>query len=61
MDAHWKIAHGFSTDVQFPASQDIKTDVLDLTPLPISALQNDRYEKLYTKFETFNPVSHPRP
>lgn len=47
----------FLEDVQFPASQDVKTDVLDLTPLPISALQDKQYEELYMKFETFNPVS----
>ena len=33
------------------------TDLLDLTPLPISALQNDKMEALYRgKFAFFNPV-----
>jgi hypothetical protein len=32
------------------------TELQDLTPLPVSALQETRYEQLY-RFETFNPVS----
>ena len=29
---------------------------MDLTPLPTSALNNKKFEKLYTKFDTFNPI-----
>ena len=32
------------------------TDLIDLTPLPTSALQDDKYEALFTKFDTFNPI-----
>jgi activating signal cointegrator complex subunit 3 len=32
------------------------TDLLNLTPLPIAALQDERYEQLYSNIETFNPV-----
>lgn len=32
------------------------TDLLDLTPLPTSALRNKQFEELYSKFETFNPI-----
>jgi activating signal cointegrator complex subunit 3 len=32
------------------------TDLLNLTPLPITALQDERYEQLYSNIETFNPV-----
>lgn len=32
------------------------TDLLDLTPLPKTALQDDNYEKLFSRIETFNPV-----
>jgi activating signal cointegrator complex subunit 3 len=32
------------------------TDLMDLTPLPTTVLQNDNYEKLFAKIETFNPV-----
>jgi activating signal cointegrator complex subunit 3 len=29
---------------------------MDLTPLPTSALQEPKYEQLYTKYDTFNPI-----
>lgn len=32
------------------------TELLDLQPLPVSALRNPRYEKLYRDFKHFNPV-----
>ena len=32
------------------------TNLLDLTPLPTTALNNPKYEQLYTKFDFFNPV-----
>lgn len=36
------------------------TDLMDLTPLPTSALGNKQFEQLYTKFETFNPIQTQR-
>lgn len=32
------------------------TNLMDLTPLPVSALKNKKFEQLYTKFATFNPI-----
>jgi activating signal cointegrator complex subunit 3 len=32
------------------------TDLIDLTPLPTTALGNSKYEQLYSKFEVFNPI-----
>ena len=33
------------------------TDLLDLTPLPTTVLNNDKFEQLYnSKFKTFNPI-----
>ena len=32
------------------------TDLMDLTPLPVTALQNEKFEQLYSKFKTFNPI-----
>jgi len=32
------------------------TDLIDLTPLPKTALHDKRFENLYSKFETFNPI-----
>lgn len=32
------------------------TDLMDLTPLPTSALANPQFEQLYSKFATFNPI-----
>eukprot|EP00533_Pseudo-nitzschia_delicatissima_P004937 CAMPEP_0116093678 /NCGR_PEP_ID=MMETSP0327-20121206/8726_1 /TAXON_ID=44447 /ORGANISM="Pseudo-nitzschia delicatissima, Strain B596" /LENGTH=2143 /DNA_ID=CAMNT_0003585231 /DNA_START=152 /DNA_END=6583 /DNA_ORIENTATION=- len=32
------------------------TDLMDLTPLPTTALQDEKYEKLFSRIETFNPV-----
>ena len=43
-------------DVKMPAQAMTHTDLLDLTPLPVTALQNPSYEQLYQKFETFNPI-----
>jgi activating signal cointegrator complex subunit 3 len=31
------------------------TDLMDLTPLPVSALNDKNFERLY-KFPTFNPI-----
>ena len=32
------------------------TSLCDLTPLPIQALSDARYEQLYSRFEVFNPI-----
>jgi len=32
------------------------TDLMDLTPLPIKALQNPKFESLYKNFDMFNPI-----
>ena len=32
------------------------TELLDLQPLPISALRNPQFEALYPHFKTFNPI-----
>ena len=29
---------------------------MDLTPLPVTALEDSRFEKLYSRFKTFNPI-----
>jgi len=43
-------------DVEMPVDMTPHTDLLDLTPLPTAALNNPKYEQLYSKFDTFNPV-----
>lgn len=44
-------------DIDIPVEKAISTQLFDLTPLPVSALNNPKYEQLYTTFNTFNPVS----
>lgn len=44
-------------EIQVPNEKTPYTDLFDLSPLPTTALNNPKYEQLYTKFETFNPVS----
>ena len=43
-------------DIKLPSQPTPFTDLADLTPLPTSALQNPKYEQLFTRFETFNPI-----
>lgn len=43
-------------DLMLPDTSMPYTDLMDLTPLPVTALNNKKFEKLYTKFETFNPI-----
>ena len=43
-------------DIQRPIQKLHHTDLIDLTPLPTTALQDTRYEQLYSKIETFNPI-----
>lgn len=42
--------------IEMPNEKTCCTDLLDLTPLPTAALNNPKYEKIYSKFDTFNPV-----
>ena len=39
-----------------PAKFSPPTDLLDLQPLPVSALCNERFEQLYADFRYFNPI-----
>ena len=39
-----------------PDQQVVYTDLIDLTPLPTTVLQNPKYEQLFSRIETFNPV-----
>jgi activating signal cointegrator complex subunit 3 len=39
-----------------PSHKPYNTDLMDLTPLPTTALQAPKYEHLYSKIETFNPI-----
>jgi hypothetical protein len=41
---------------RIPKQININTDLMDLTPLPTTALQDDKYEQLFDRIETFNPV-----
>ena len=43
--------------IVLPSRKRPETDLQDLTPLPTTALQDDRFEALYSaKFDTFNPI-----
>jgi activating signal cointegrator complex subunit 3 len=44
------------TSLTMPQERTPWTDLLDLTPLPTSAVQEPRYLPLYSKFDTFNPI-----
>lgn len=41
---------------RMPSQALTHTDLIDLTPLPTTALQNDKYEQLFTSIDTFNPI-----
>ena len=43
-------------NIKMPDQKTPFTDLIDLTPLPTTALQEPKYEQLYSKFETFNPI-----
>lgn len=43
-------------DIKRPVQKLYHTNLMDLTPLPTTALQDARYEQLYSKIETFNPI-----
>lgn len=49
------IIHRFNNQSSFFQTQMSHTELLDLKPLPISALGNEHYEGLY-KFSHFNPI-----
>ena len=42
--------------IKLPSQVTPYTDLMNLTPLPTTALQNPKFEQLYSKFETFNPI-----
>jgi activating signal cointegrator complex subunit 3 len=43
--------------VSLPERRTPFTQLLDLTPLPVSALQDERFEQIYrSRFESFNPI-----
>jgi activating signal cointegrator complex subunit 3 len=41
---------------RMPEEISVNTDLIDLMPLPTTALQDEKYEQLFSKIETFNPV-----
>jgi len=43
-------------ETRIPEEQYLYTDLLDLTPLPTSVLQEPRFEALFSQIETLNPV-----
>lgn len=42
--------------IKMPKQKTPHTDLIDLTPLPTSALHERKYEQLYAKYDTFNPI-----
>lgn len=44
------------SETKMPSHTSTHTDLMDLTPLPITALQDENYEKLFSSIDTFNPV-----
>ena len=45
------------SEIDVPQDEDIKTELLDLYPLPLSALKNKDYESVFNKsFQYFNPI-----
>ena len=45
------------SEIEVPQDEDVKTELLDLFPLPISALRNRDYESVFNKeFQYFNPI-----
>ena len=43
-------------EIKMPKQVTPFTDLQDLTPLPTTALQDEKYEQLYSNIDTFNPV-----
>jgi len=47
----------YLNEIDIPEKDYPNTKLLQLNPLPVTILQNERYESLYKdKFEFFNPV-----
>ena len=45
------------SDIEVPSDEDVTTELLDLYPLPLSALNNEIYENIFsTNFMYFNPI-----
>ena len=45
------------SEIDVPQDEDVKTELLDLFPLPLSALKNKEYESVFNKeFQYFNPI-----
>ena len=45
------------SEIDVPQDEDVKTELLDLYPLPLSALKNKEYESVFDKeFKFFNPI-----
>jgi activating signal cointegrator complex subunit 3 len=52
-----ELVHPVSLEsTRLPDQVAIHTDLIDLTPLPTTALQDAKYEQLFSRIETFNPV-----
>lgn len=43
-------------ETRMPEQALVHTDLIDLTPLPTTVLQDPKYEQLFSRIETFNPV-----
>ena len=47
----------YLADIEVPDDQDVKTDLLNIYPLPLSVLQDKDYEKVFSdSFKFFNPI-----
>ena len=45
------------SEIEVPQDEDIKTELLDLYPLPLNVLKNKEYESVFNKsFQYFNPI-----
>ncbi len=45
------------SEIEIPQDEDVKNELLDLFPLPLSALKNKDYESVFNKeFQYFNPI-----
>jgi len=52
-----ELIHPISLEhTRMPEQVVTNTDLMDLTPLPKTALQSEKYEQLFSRIETFNPV-----
>ena len=45
------------SEIDAPQDEDVKNELLNLYPLPLSALKNKEYESIFNKeFQYFNPI-----